>query len=169
MYIRQETAKDFDSIYSMIKSSFATAEHADGDEQDLVLRLRKSAAYVPELALVAEKDGVILGYIMFTEIKIGEHTELALAPLAVADTHQKQGIGGALILSGHQIAKDMGYHYSVVLGSEEYYPKFGYISASEFGIKAPFEVPTQNFMAIDLQGDSPKAEGVVEYGEAFEG
>ncbi len=169
MYIREETVKDFDSIHRMIQESFATAEHADGDEQELVVRLRGSQAYVPKLALVAEMEGEIVGHVLFTEIKIGGSTQLALAPLAVRNINQKQGIGGALILAGHKIAKDMGYNYCVVLGSDQYYPKFGYKPAAQFGISAPFPVPEQHFMAIDLQGNSPKIEGVVEYAKEFEG
>lgn len=80
-------------------------DHASGDEQNLVGRLRKSAGYVPELELVAELDGQIAGHVMLTEIPVKNTKQLILAPLAVAPDKQKQGIGGALIKRAHEIAK----------------------------------------------------------------
>lgn len=167
MLIREEKSADYDSVYSVVKSAFESAAHADGNEQNLVAALRKSDAFIPELSLVAEIDGKIVGHILFTKVMIGSRTELALAPLSVLPTFQRKGIGMALIREGHKIAKALGYRYSVVLGSETYYPKAGYRMAKEYGIKAPFEVPSENFMACDLQGDSRPAEGVVKYAEAF--
>ncbi len=70
--IRQEQENDIDSVYSIVKSAFETMEQASGDEQDLVNRLRKSDAFIPELSLVAEQDGKIIGHILFTRMKIGD-------------------------------------------------------------------------------------------------
>lgn len=167
MLIRQENNKDFDQVYSVVKKAFQMAEHSDGNEQDLVVALRKSDAFIPELSLVAEMDGKIIGHIMFTKIEIGNHIELTLAPLAVLPEYQKQGIGAALIREGHRIAKELGYQYSVVLGSERYYPRYGYIPAKQLGIKAPFEVASENFMAIKLQENAEPINGIVKYAKEF--
>ena len=153
--IRQETPKDYETVYEVVRQAFACAEHSDGNEQDLVTALRKSDAFVPELSLVAEQDGKIVGYILFTKIDIGGRTALALAPLAVLPAYQRQGIGSALIREGHRIAGALGYPCSVVLGSEKYYPRFGYVPADRFGIRLPFDVPAENFMAIRLTQDAP--------------
>ena len=67
MIVRQETSGDYDEVYGLVKEAFASAEHSDGNEHDLVAALRKSAAFVPELSLVAEADGKIVGHILFTE------------------------------------------------------------------------------------------------------
>lgn len=138
--IRQENKKDYTEVYNVIKKAFMSAEHCDGNEQDLVVNLRESNNFIPELAL---------------------------APLAVLPEYQKQGIGKKLIEEGHKKAKKLGYHYSIVLGSERYYPKFGYVPASQYGIKAPFEVPNENFMAIKLNDTDVKITGVVEYAKEF--
>ena len=61
MKIRQEQPEDFPAIYELVQAAFLTAEQADGTEQDLVVSLRHTAQYVPKLALVAEKEGQILG------------------------------------------------------------------------------------------------------------
>lgn len=166
--IRQENKNDFDIIYNLIKEAFKTAEHSDGNEQELVSKLRESNNFIPELSLVATINGKIVGYILFTKIKIGKYEELALAPLAVLPKYQKQGVGTKLIQEGHKIAKRLGYHYSIVLGSEKYYQKFGYLPASIYRIKPPFKVPSENFMAINLTNTDIKINGIVEYAKEFD-
>ena len=165
--IRQENKNDYEEIYNVVKTAFETAEHSDGNEQDLVVALRNSDSFIPELSLVAIKDNKIVGHILFTKIKIGNHEELALAPLAVLPEYQKQGIGSKLIQQGHKIAKELGYHYSIVLGSETYYPKFGYVPAIHYGIKAPFEVSNENFMAIKLNDIDIEIKDTVQYAKEF--
>lgn len=165
--IRKETKKDYEEVYNLIKISFKTAKHSEGNEQDLVEALRKSKNFVPELSLVAVKENKIVGYILFTKIKIGEYEELALAPLCVLPEYQKQGIGRKLIEEGHKIAKKLGYHFSVVLGSKNYYPKMGYVPAIQFGIKPTFDVPNENFMAIKLNDFDKEIISTVEYAKEF--
>ena len=100
MTIRQATPKDFDAIYSLVKTAFQTAKVSDGGEQDFVLKLRKGS-YIPELELVAEEDGVLIGHIMLTGASIRENGgcfgTLLLAPLSVALEWRAKGIGTALI------------------------------------------------------------------------
>lgn len=167
MNIRTETPADYDSVYAVVKAAFGSAEHADGNEQDLVVALRKSESYIPELSLVAEDNGKIVGHILFTKAKVGQATVLALAPLSVLPEYQRKGIGTALIKEGHRIAKDLGYGYSVVLGSENYYPRAGYVPADTFGIAAPFEVPRENFMAYKLSENAPEIYGTMTYAKEF--
>ncbi|WP_373778884.1 GNAT family N-acetyltransferase [Glaesserella sp.] len=167
LIIRQETNADHEAVYQLVKNAFATAKHSDGTEQDLVVKLRQSPAFVTQLSLVAEYDGQIVGYILLTEIRIGDSTELALAPLAVSPQFQGQGIGGRLIDRAHTIAKEMGYHYSVLLGEPGYYQRFGYVSSDNFGIIAPFDVPKGYYMAHALQENPNKIQGVVQYDKAF--
>lgn len=92
---------------------------------------------------------------------------LALAPLSVLPEYQRQGIGKALICEGHRIAKELGYKYSIVLGSENYYPKSGYIPAENFGIYPPFEVPTESFMAFRLSENEAEISGILKYAKEF--
>ncbi len=167
MIIRKEEARDYDEIYKVIKTAFERAEHADGNEQNLVNALRESDAYISELSLVAEISGKIAGHILFTKATVGEQTVLTLAPLSVLPEYQRQGIGTSLIKEGHHIAKSLGYGYSVVLGSEKYYPRAGYVPADTFGIIPPFDVPRENFMACRLSENVPAVKGVLRYAEAF--
>lgn len=167
MLIRQETACDHEEIYKIVKEAFATAEHVDGNEQDLVVVLRKGDAFVPELSLVAEIDGKTAGHILFTKAKVGDREVLVLEPLAVKPEYQKQGVGAALITEGHRIAKKLGFEYSIVLGSELYYPRFGYVPAVEMGVVLPEGFPSENFMAIKLQDDAEPLDGGITYAKEF--
>lgn len=104
---------------------------------------------------------------MFTKVKIGDQIQLALAPLSVLPEYQKQGIGTALIKEGHARARALGYGYSVVLGSEGYYSRTGYLPAKNYGIFAPFDVPDENFMACKLLENAPVVYGIVQYAKEF--
>lgn len=167
MTIRTEQQADYESVYQVVKNAFETAEQSDGNEQDLVNALRQSSAFIPELSLVSEIKGKIVGHIMFTKLQIGGHTALALAPLSVLPQYQRQGIATSLILEGHKIAQSLGYSYSVVLGSEKYYPRIGYLPAETYGIQPCFEVPSKNFMAYKLCENAPIISGIVKYAEEF--
>ena len=50
MLIRKEEPKDYEIVYSVVKDAFDSAEHSDGNEQDLVNALRKGESFIPELA-----------------------------------------------------------------------------------------------------------------------
>lgn len=163
--IRKECEHDYDAIRHVVRDAFAKAEHTDGDEHNLVERLRQTDEYIPELSLVAEVNDEIVGYVMFSRILIDNVIAVAPAPLAVLPSCQRQGIGEALIRSGHQKAIELGYICSVVLGSPEYYTKHGYIQASSFGIMPPFDVPSQYYMVCPL--NPPVPHGKVTYSKAF--
>lgn len=165
LVIRTECNDDFDEIRCIVKEAFAGAEHSDGDEHNLIDRLRNTHDYIPPLSLVAEIDGVIVGYIMFSRIYIGGCEALALAPLAVLPPFQKCGIGKSLIAAGHRKAKELGFCCSVVLGSPHYYTRCGCRPADLFGITPPFDVPSRFYMVYLLADDIP--EGEVRYSPAF--
>ncbi|XGC81062.1 GNAT family N-acetyltransferase [Bdellovibrio bacteriovorus] len=171
--ITPETPFDYEGISKVVLDAFSAAEFTDGDEHNLVRRLRDSRAYIPELALVAKADGVIAGHILFTKIKIhcagGKIIEsLALAPVSVHPKFQRKGIGASLIKEGHRLAQKLGYSSVILVGHPGYYPRFGYVKASQFGISAPFDVPDDAFLAVELtEGALKDVSGKVEYPPEF--
>ena len=66
MIIRQETKNDHKEVFRLIESAFIDADFADHTEQFLVERLRKSDAFIPELSMIAEIEGKIVGHILLT-------------------------------------------------------------------------------------------------------
>lgn len=166
MIIRQETPADYEAVYRLIEEAFAHAEHADGTEQELVVRLRRSRSFIPQLSLVAEEDGTVVGHILFTEARIGSKKVVALAPLAVLPPHQRKGIGRALIRTGHAVARESGFDCSIVLGDPRYYGRSGYEPADKYGIRPPFDVPSEYYLCCRLRETAPVS-GVVRYANEF--
>jgi len=129
---------------------------------------------VPELSIVATLNNKIAGHILFTKIHIkgndGNIKEsLGLAPMAVKPELQNSGIGSLLIKKGLEVAQGLGFKSVIVLGHEHYYPKFGFEPAIKWNIKAPFEVPSNVFMAIELEKDGLKnMSGTVIYPKEFD-
>ncbi|MCL2842215.1 MAG: GNAT family N-acetyltransferase [Oscillospiraceae bacterium] len=144
--IRQETPADYQGIYDLTKAAFAGTEHTDGDEQELPERLRNRPGYRPELSLVAEQGGQLVGHVLFTEIPIGVHRALLLGPVSVLPEFQGQGIGGALIEAGHRVAATLGFTACVLVGHENYYPRFGYELIQGHGITFPCDAPAECMM-----------------------
>ncbi|MCD4665548.1 MAG: N-acetyltransferase [Bacteroidales bacterium] len=167
--IRKELENDFPDVFNLNLTAFGQES-----EPKLVELLRKSIAFIPELSLVAEVDNKIVGHILFTKIKIkdnngNEFNSLALAPMAVRPDLQKNGIGGQLVRFGLNKARELGYKSVIVLGHEHYYPKFGFVPAGKWKIKAPFDVPPNVFMGIELVANGLSGvSGTVQYSKEFE-
>jgi putative acetyltransferase len=141
------------------------------EEADLVDALRKGAAFLPELSLVAQAGPSVVGHILFTRLEVrGDDARpgLALAPMAIARGFQRLGIGGQLIRAGLAAAREKGEPFVVVLGHADYYPRFGFERASRFGIRAPMDVPDANLMALELRaGALAGVSGVVRWAPEF--
>lgn len=108
--VRQEREAEFPAIYELIRTAFATAEVSDGDEQDFANRLRIHGNYIPELALVAECQGKLIGHIMLTRTVVTQddgtpYEALMIAPLSVVLDYRNQGVGSALLKEGLRLAQ----------------------------------------------------------------
>lgn len=116
--------------YADIAEVHARASGIRASEPLIVALLRHRRAFDPELSLVAERDGLIVGHALFSPqvIRLSGANARAvnLAPLAVDPRHQGMGVGGALMEEGHNIATAKGYELSFLLGHASYYPRFGY-------------------------------------------
>ena len=64
-------------------------------------------------------------------------------------------------------AAALGFHCAVVLGSEDYYPRLGYVPAAPYQIEAPFDVPSENFMVCWLAPAPSPIRGTVVYAPEF--
>jgi predicted N-acetyltransferase YhbS len=170
--IREERIKDYELSEIVVKKAFRNVEQSDHKEHYLVSRLRKTNSFIPELSIVAEFKGEIVGHIMLTKLYIkndaNQYISLALAPVSVLPEYQDRGIGTNLINKSINIAKKLGYKSVIVLGHENYYPRFGFKPASKWGIKAPFDVPDESFMALELNdGSLDGVTGTVVYAKEF--
>lgn len=166
--IIQEQKEDNNVVINLVKEAFLKMEYSDEDEHNLVKRLHDSTSFIPELSLVAKIDKTIVGYILATEIKIGDKIELAIAPIAVHPQYQGLGIGSKLINSIHEKASKLNYSTIVILGDYKYYNRFGYDLASKLMICPPFEVPEEYFLARNISSEKVEySNNIVKYAREF--
>ncbi len=157
MIIRREKPEEFSAIYDLVKAAFQTARVSDGKEQDFVNQLRSSGNYIPELALVAEENGKLIGHIMLTKTYISNNGNsletLLLAPVSVALEYRGRGIGSHLIKESFRLAKEQGYTSVVLVGDPAYYRRFGFKPLIDFGIKNINDIPDEYVMVCELVPD----------------
>ncbi len=105
----------------------------------------------------------------WAEVTPGSLCLLALAPVSVLPAVQGKGLGSALIRQGLVAAGPLIWAAGVVvLGHADYYPRFGFVPASRFGISCPLPVPEENFMALELDpGSLENKRGTVIYAPEF--
>ena len=165
MNIRDELSSDIEKIWEINIDAFGTE-----DEANLVNELRSSGCTY--ISLVAETEGKVVGYILFTPVELSGNQNnfkiVGLAPMAVSSQYQNKGIGSKLVKAGLECCKSLGYDAVVVLGHPNYYPKFGFIPSVKLGIKSEYEVPDEVFMILELvQGTLKNHKGIIKYHEAF--
>lgn len=171
--IRPVQPAEYVTTKLVVQQAFAGIEYTDGDEHELIGRLRQEHAYHPEFDVVAQRaNGEIIGHALLSEITICDQeltvTALVLAPLAVLPEYQHQGVGGRLIAYLEQAARQAGYPAISILGDPAYYSRFGYQPASNYGIKASFTVPTAYYLLKPLvSGGLSTVKGTIYYQAAF--
>ena len=154
--VRREQPGDEAQIYNVNLRAFGRVA-----EPEVVDMLRKTC---PEgVSLVAEEGGRIVGHILFTPAVIeGDGRSVigaGLAPLAVVPEFQRQGVGSALVEAGLEEMKRAGQPFVVLVGHPNYYPRFGFVRASQYGIRSEYEeVPDEASMIIVF--DEGKLQGI---------
>lgn len=163
-HTRPETAADIRAVHALNAAVFPTE-----DEAALVDALRDdTSAWLPGLSYVAEApDGSLAAHALLTRCRIGGAAALALAPVATAPEHQRRGAGQAVVRAALDAARLLGEPLVLVLGHPGYYPGFGFVPASRYGIRPPFEVPDEAMMALVLDDSVPVPRGTIEYPTAF--
>ncbi len=168
--IRKEQPDDIDGIYAVEKDAFER-----NDEADLVNKLRELDLIW--LSYVALEDEQIVGHAAYTMVSVTDPEIVkaypALGPIAVASTHQRQGVGAALMRVGLREARARGHGMMFVLGHPEYYTKFGFEPAKPLGFTSDYiedDGAHEHFMvAIFDETLRGKVKGHVKYNEVFDG
>lgn len=160
--IRRERAQDIQKVSELIKSAFKN--EATNDLVD-VLRVRKN--FIKDLSLVAEVNGVIVGYVLISPIEIETDKSLVntlwLEPVCVQPDFQNKGIGSALINYSLNKARSMGFESVFVTGEFKYYSRFGFCKAEQFGIHSSLYVPADAFLGMELKENGLNYKGKLIY------
>lgn len=139
MLIRTEEPKDWEQVETLTRKAFYNQYMPGCMEHYLVHTMRSHPDFIPQLDLVAEADGKIVGNIMYTKAKLvaedGQEKEiLTFGPLCVDPACQRQGIGKALMAKSFSLAKEMGYDVIVIFGSPANYVTSGFVSCKKHNI-----------------------------------
>jgi putative acetyltransferase len=168
--IRPETPADHEAIARVVAAAF----ESDG-EATLVDRIRSSDRFIPDLSIVAEIDGEVVGHVMvsYTDLDDGGtlHRVPIMAPVAVHPDHQRRGIGKALVRAGLDGADAMGEPMVVLEGGPKYYGALGFEHSVPHGIHfdLPDWAPAEAAQVYCLSAYDPTIKGSVVLPEAFEG
>ena len=157
--IRNETPADYRAVEELTRESFWNVYKPGADEHYFVHMMRSHPDFIPELAFVLEKDGQIIGNIMYTkawlENEVGQRKEiLSFGPLCVAPKYQRQKLGKILIEHSFDVARKMGYDVNINFGNPGNYVSRGFVSCKKknvsFGISGNF--PTALLVAELIPG-----------------
>ena len=161
-HVRPETPGDATSIAALIDSAFAGVPYADGDEADLVAKLRSLGDL--SVSLVAEEQGRVVGHIAFSPARPADGTPgwFSLGPIAVVPERRGAGIGSALVTAGIEAIAKMGARGCILVGYPGLYARCGFVPAPN---NAPSDQPAEFFMYRLLSGDVPA--GPIHFHEAF--
>ena len=158
--IRNEEAKDIEQVRAVLRLAFTTDA-----ESKLVDALRANGKALISLVAVCVEE--VLGYILFSAVTTSPPSAakgIGLAPVAVRPDVQSQGIGSELIDTGLDLCRELGFDYCVVLGDPSYYHRFGFETASSFGLENEYGVD-EEFMVIHFNDN--QAAGLVRYASEF--
>ena len=167
LIIRREEPQDVAAIRFVNEQAFDGSAEANAID---ALRERGAAT----LSLVAVIEDRVVGHLFFSPVTIEAPDRswpgLGLAPLAVLPEYQRQGIGTALMNTGLEECRRLGYSRVIVLGHPDYYPRFGFERASCCGVRFEFEAPDEACMILALQpGALDGLSGVAKYQPEWSG
>jgi predicted N-acetyltransferase YhbS len=153
--IRLEEEKDYRKVEHMIREAFWNIYKPGCDEHLLVHKMRKVSAFVKELGFVANEGDRIVGNIIYSKEKVingkkHQFEVLCMGPIAVLPVYQGRGIGSRLMNYSIAKAKQLGYKAIIIFGNPNYYHRFGFINAKEYGIQTALGENFEEFMALEL-------------------
>ena len=138
--IRSEEKGEYRKVENMIRESFWNVYRPGCMEHYVLHQLRKDAAFVPELDLVMERDGELIGQNMFMRAWIAADDGskipiMTMGPICIAPQWKRKGYGKILLDYSLEKAKELGYGALCFEGNIDFYGKSGFREASEFGIR----------------------------------
>ncbi|MHB8468568.1 MAG: GNAT family N-acetyltransferase [Gaiellaceae bacterium] len=142
MTVRRATDRDWPAILEVHRLAFGRdAEPQMADD------VRASAAFVPELSLVATSRNQVAGHVMssWVELEGSERRLLELGPIGVLPSKQGKGIGSVLVHETLRIVRELGEPCVVLVGNPAYYGRFGFERASIHGLLPPVGIPDEPF------------------------
>jgi putative acetyltransferase len=169
MQLRPETRHDVAAVQRLHRLAFG--DHG-GTVAALVAALRPALTRDQGLSLLAERDGRVVGHVLFTRSLLDAPRCLVpiqvLSPLAVLPQEQRRGIGSALVRTGLEVMEERGVPVVFLEGSPAYYGRFGFLAGAGCGFRRPsLRIPPPAFQALRLAAWEPWMTGTLVYSQPF--
>ena len=140
LIIRLERKEEYREVENLVRESFWNVYRPGCLEHYVLNQLRNASAFVPELDLVMERNGQIIGQNMFMRavIKADDGREIpimTMGPICIRNDLKRQGFGKILLDDSLERAKELGCGAVCFEGNIQFYRKSGFTFASNFGIR----------------------------------
>jgi len=137
--IRREEEKDYERVEEITRKAFWNLYVPGCDEHYLVHIMRSHEDFIPELDLVIEVEGQIIGNIMYTKAKLidekrEEKNILTFGPVCILPEYQRKGYGKRLLEYSFEKASELGYDVIVIFGNPGNYVSSGFKSCKQFNV-----------------------------------
>ena len=138
--IRNETPDDYRKVENITREAFWNVYEPGCLEHYLLNKMRLSPDFIPELDIVAEFEGQIVGNAACAKSHIEgddnrRHPTITLGPISVLPAFQHKGIGRRMIGHITDAAGRMGYEAIVLCGDPLLYSGYGFVAAERYGIR----------------------------------
>lgn len=137
--IRRETSADYRTVETLTREAFWNIYRPGCTEHYVLHCFRDNKDFIPELDFVMEKNGKIIGHIMYAHSAI-ETTNgktvpiMTFGPISIAPDYEGQGYGTALLQYSMNKAKEMGCGALAMTGNIGFYGKSGFEVAKTRGV-----------------------------------
>lgn len=157
--IRPEAPSDYRAAEELTREAFWNVYRPGCTEHYVLHCFREREEFVPELDLVMEKDGKLIGHIMYARAEIQADdgrkiSILAFGPISIAPEYQRKGYGKILLDDSMKKAADLGAGAICIEGNPDFYGKSGFVTASTKGIHyfaEPREAEVPYFLVRELK------------------
>ena len=138
--IRRESPADYAAVEHLTREAFWNVYRPGCTEHYVVHVLRNDPDFVPELDLVMERDGQLIGHVLYmhARIKADDGREIPMmtfGPISIRPDFQRQGLGKKLLDYSMERARALGAGALCIEGNIEFYGKSGFGVAGTRGIR----------------------------------
>ena len=147
MLIRRCESTDANRVREIHAQAFRRIDAPDEVPPEVALfdALVEADDVIPQLSLVADRDGDLVGHVVCSRATVEARAVAALGPIAVDPRSQREGVGLAMMHAVLSAADALDVPLVGLLGSPEYYSRFGFVLAETLGIESPYPELSHHF------------------------
>ena len=154
--IRNENPSDYRAVENLTREAFWNVYRPGCLEHFVLHMFRDDPAFVPELDLVMELSGELIGHVMYVRSAIqkddgGELGIMTFGPISIAPAYKRQGFGTILLQESMRRAKAMGAGALAITGNIGFYEKSGFVVAKTKGVRYADDPDADYFLIAELE------------------